>query len=238
MRMRQLSSFTFYVGISLLSWISSSLRLITGTDTFSRFRKFFYWSRPNYSLMHTTEGSVFLNNMENLLTDTSEVFVLILCGIPGCGKSTLAANLLNEVQTNDAISNKRWKILCQDVLGNRLRVLKTAKTCLNSNCNVIIDRCNFDVSQRAHWIQLAKEFRAKSICIVLPQATALDICIERAIARGNDGIHDINTNWCEVCGRMWRQYVPPTLAEGMDSILVYNSTIEIKTMLQNISLSI
>jgi len=46
----------------------------------------------------------------------SKAIMLVLCGLPGAGKSTLAASFSN----TDEILKRKWEVLCQDVLKSRL----------------------------------------------------------------------------------------------------------------------
>jgi len=46
----------------------------------------------------------------------SKAIMLVLCGLPGAGKSTLAATFSN----TDEILKRKWEVVCQDVLKSRL----------------------------------------------------------------------------------------------------------------------
>ena len=68
--------------------------------------------------------------------------MLILCGTPGSGKSTLASALLS----------RGWTVVCQDALGSRKAVERAARgALLLPNARLVVDRCNQDAAQRAHW---------------------------------------------------------------------------------------
>eukprot|EP01041_Mallomonas_annulata_P000348 gene348-620_t len=148
-----------------------------------------------------------------------KTFLLALVGIPGCGKSTFATSLIDELNKNDTFKTKSWKSYNQDVLGKRHNVYNGARAHLETRSSVIIDRCNFDVTQRSHWIKLAREYKATPICIILPHCTNVALCIERAYSRGNDGIHGIDVDWEKVCNIMKNSYVQPSLDEGFQKIL-------------------
>ena len=68
--------------------------------------------------------------------------MLILCGTPGSGKSTLAS----------ALRSRGWTVVSQDALGSRKAVERVARGALRRpKARVVVDRCNQDAAQRAHW---------------------------------------------------------------------------------------
>jgi ABC-type nitrate/sulfonate/bicarbonate transport system ATPase subunit len=67
--------------------------------------------------------------------------VVVLVGIPGCGKSTLSAAVTGSA------AGHNWRVANQDALGNRQRCEAVAMQHLLDPLeagSVIIDRCNFD----------------------------------------------------------------------------------------------
>jgi len=92
---------------------------------------------------------------------------------------------------------------------------------------VIIDRCNFDTSQRATWLQLAAEVasltgqRISTVCVVLPHATDVNYCVRRAMRRGIDDLHSVAAaDWRRIISRMASAYEPPSghAGEGFDCV--------------------
>lgn len=69
--------------------------------------------------------------------------VVVLVGIPGCGKTTFSQRLVDV----------GWARVSQDDMGgdrkkcerHMVRELKQAR-------HVVVDRCNFDAAQRKHWV--------------------------------------------------------------------------------------
>jgi hypothetical protein len=101
------------------------------------------------------------------------------------------------------------------------------KQTLELGGSIIIDRCNFDASQRGHWISIAKESADRKISVfglVLPNYDDVEFCSVRAFQRGDDGIHEAGTDWRKVCNRMKKDFQLPTLDEGFQGI--YYSTSE------------
>ena len=67
--------------------------------------------------------------------------LVVLVGMPGSGKSTFAEELISQ-------HPECWRRISQDVLGSRQRCIQRAKAELREGHHVLIDRCNFDESQR------------------------------------------------------------------------------------------
>ena len=162
-------------------------------------------------------------NMDSLnslayLSNKDQVLVL-LCGIAGSGKSTYARKFIGNLP---AEYRKKWTVSNQDALGNRQKVLSHARTALLAKKSVIIDRCNFDVEQRAHWIGLAQLFNISTVlCLVMPDYQNTNLCAMRAEERGNsDGIHGEDINWKGVCIQQSRSFQYPTLQEGYSGLFV------------------
>jgi hypothetical protein len=143
--------------------------------------------------------------------------VVVLVGIPGCGKTTMSTKV---------VSGTRWARVCQDELGNRKKVLIAAKELFASRddaddrkaIGVVIDRCNFDADQRLHWVELAEAVGAVKLCVVLPDADDVTLCTSRATERGDDGVHTGKEDWSAIVARMGRNYVAPSASERFDGV--------------------
>ena len=96
--------------------------------------------------------------------------VLVLVGLPGSGKTTLAARL-----------GGSWRVVNQDLLGDRQRCEQAACEALGVGQDVVIDRCNADRRQRAVWVQLAQRFGA--LVVGLQLSIPVEVCVARAEAR-------------------------------------------------------
>lgn len=71
------------------------------------------------------------------------VTIMVVTSNLGSGKTTFSTRL----------EDSGWgKRVSQDDLGSRAAVERTVVEELLAGRNVIIDRCNFDASQRKHWI--------------------------------------------------------------------------------------
>uniref|UniRef100_A0A7S4W113 Polynucleotide adenylyltransferase n=1 Tax=Ditylum brightwellii TaxID=49249 RepID=A0A7S4W113_9STRA len=109
-------------------------------------------------------------------------FMLLLCGIPGSGKSTIAKRLQKSMPY-------KYVRINQDNLGSLQLCEAKARQALANNACPIIDRCNFDREQRAHFISIAQEFDAPVDCLVLGVGSSslvtVEECIERCQKRTN-----------------------------------------------------
>ncbi len=157
-----------------------------------------------------------LRSQCNYAADSRRLMIL-LCGIPGSGKSTFARKLISSLPTDHQNS---WLHLNQDALKSRNMVIDRTLLGLQEQKNIIIDRCNFDVAQRIHWIELAQQCPMYLIlCVVVPNFGDVDLCSQRAFIRGNsDGVHDEETNWQMVCKRMKQEFSYPSESEGIHCI--------------------
>lgn len=135
--------------------------------------------------------------------------MIILCGLPGSGKSTIAEAIRDRYE---------FVRVNQDDLGSKKKCIKVAETALREGKSVVIDRCNFDPSQRKTWIDMAKHLKVKSIKVV-DLIVDPEVCIARAIERKNhptlSGEEAVNN----VVRKIDKVFVKPTLAEGVDSIV-------------------
>jgi predicted kinase len=137
--------------------------------------------------------------------------VLLLVGPPGAGKSTIAENICTQCPN--------WKRISQDRLRSRGACIEACIENIRLGHSVVIDRCNFDKQQRAHWIKIANQHRLK--CYALIVDTPHRVCIERAVNRlGHEGGVD--------CSQMPRAkvesdaYQKPKQTEGLAWIFAWS----------------
>ena len=70
----------------------------------------------------------------------------------------------------------------QDSLGNRRKCERACARAFERGDRVVIDRCNHDRSQRAHWTRILEKCgggRAVAVWLTTP----VDSCVERVLAR-------------------------------------------------------
>jgi predicted kinase len=102
--------------------------------------------------------------------------MLMLVGIPGSGKSHFASQL------EQAVPNKYVRVN-QDTLGNRYRCEEMTRQVLARGICPIIDRCNFDESQRRYFLDIARNYNVPVDCVVfdIPK----EECVRRCETRRN-----------------------------------------------------
>lgn len=129
--------------------------------------------------------------------------VIILVGLPGSGKSWFASQL----QRGDS----RFVRINQDTLGTRKKCEDSCCQALSRGRCVVIDRCNFDSSQRQHWVDIAKQFGLPCHCIVFNYNK--EECIRRCKERvGHETINYGNA--AMVVRGMAKKFRPPLPHSG------------------------
>lgn len=194
-------------------------------------------TRNKMSSTNKPENYYVNGNMDSLSTLSSltrgDQMIVLLCGIAGSGKSTYAKKFMGNLQPD---YRKKWAVSNQDALGSRKKVLSHARTALLAKKSVIIDRCNYDVEQRSHWVNLAQEFNISTLlCLVMPSYRDSWLCASRAEERGNsDGVHEEGVNWRGVCIQMARGFQYPTLEEGYTGLFICNNDQDLDTFANTI----
>lgn len=151
---------------------------------------------------------------------SSPLLLVVLVGIPGSGKSTLANALVSTAPQPPA--GRRWCRVSQDVLGNRRKCIAVAERALGNGEHVLVDRCNFDQTQRAHWLGLRGPRPDLKLAVYLPVPPAE--ARRRVLNRGahEGGVDTLSMSDQKIAGivaRMQDDLRPPSTAEGFDEVL-------------------
>jgi len=168
-------------------------------------------------------------------------YVIILCGLPGSGKSSFANQLCHR-------SPNKFEYINQDKLKTRKKCLTRLRSALSRKKIPIVDRCNFDVSQRDHFYNTSmyeehfcensgRQINVQGVDIITfhpprhannnTERQHVDACIQRCQARSNH--ETINAqNAKSVVQRIYSQFEMPTRNErewrNMFHLNVLNAT--------------
>lgn len=133
--------------------------------------------------------------------------VVVLVGLPGCGKSWYAEKL----------SKEGYIVINQDTLKTRDACIMQVLVALSKNQNVVIDRCNVTKSQRKWWISLAKERKAQLECVLFEPHVDLS-CQNAEKRKGHPNFPTDPDKIESIIRKFYESYEPPTEAEGFESI--------------------
>ena len=90
-----------------------------------------------------------LRNYNMSTTPQQPQCLILLCGLPGSGKSTVARLL-------EAANTQYVRVNQDDLGGNRRRVEARVRQVLAAGQSPLVDRCNFDAAQRRRFVQLVR----------------------------------------------------------------------------------
>jgi predicted kinase len=143
---------------------------------------------------------IFFDNFESESLGITSLEIVVLVGIPGSGKTTLA---LNSYPNHERIN--------LDALHTRNREDEEISKALANGRDLIIDNTNTTKKSRSKYVQMAKLFgvSVKAIYLNCP----LELAIERnALREGKGRVPDSAVRF------YYRVLQPPKLAEGFDRI--------------------
>ncbi|KAJ1456614.1 AAA domain-containing protein [Pelagophyceae sp. CCMP2097] len=137
--------------------------------------------------------------------------VFVAVGLPGAGKSSFFEAHL---------ASHGVERICQDILKTRAKCEKRTAAALAAGRSVYIDRTNYDVVQRAHWLRLAREGGAR--CVALLFSANKGTCTRRCAARPvhEGGLDSRDAKKCgAIVGRFSGMQRPVTAAESFHETL-------------------
>mmetsp|Transcript_20655 Transcript_20655/g.30692 ORF Transcript_20655/g.30692 Transcript_20655/m.30692 type:complete len:187 (+) Transcript_20655:36-596(+) len=157
-------------------------------------------------------------------SSTNNVYLVIVCGIPGCGKSTFAKKVYS--------TQPGWLVVSQDDLGSRQAVEKAMETALRKEVSVLLDRCNVNKKERAQWVRLARNNATN----VIVEAVYLDVpveeCKQRVKKRQGHATLSDDQDTDSVIDRFARTVQPPQQREGFANIYSIRDQSEMTKVLQ------
>jgi len=153
--------------------------------------------------------------------------MLIMVGVPGSGKSTVANRLIN--------MNNNWVRVNQDEMKTRKACENVARDSLKRGKSVIVDRCNFDFQQRNVWIKIASEFSVTDIrCMYFK--IPLHICKQRIVVREDHPTIPSGDSGIQIIDNFSNQFVPPSTLEGISQILTVTDDDDVELAISNLAM--
>ena len=132
--------------------------------------------------------------------------IIIMCGFPGSGKSTIALNIYGQ--------HNNYVIVSKDLYKSRLMTI--IKQSLKKKLSIVVDNTNIDLKNREIYIKVAKENNIPIKCIHVN--TSLNLCkhlndMRLEISQGKiNKVPDIAYNVLN------KKYSKPELKEGLSKI--------------------
>lgn len=146
-------------------------------------------------------GKLVIGYAQNGIDATQRVVVLV--GLPASGKSTVAK----------IMESKGWVRVNQDELGNRKACKRAMQEALQAGKSVVVDRCNFDKSQRQVWVELAHEHGIGEVeCVLLD--VKKDVCHKRAVRRKYHPTIKNASDASKAIEGLYKKFVAPDKNEG------------------------
>ncbi|KAJ1672848.1 hypothetical protein EV182_006371, partial [Spiromyces aspiralis] len=130
--------------------------------------------------------------------------MLVLVGLPGCGKTSFSRRMV--------VHTKNWVIINQDEMGSRSHCEQSAAKHLKEGKNVVIDRSNFDEDQRKVWVKIGHDFGCPVDALFFD--IDVKVCKERVKARKGHPTGVEGKFGAEVVARFDRLMTRPTTYEG------------------------
>lgn len=145
------------------------------------------------------------------LDRTNDQDIILFCGPPGAGKSTLYWKSLKPLG---------YARINQDLLKTRDKCVQAAKEHLQEGTSVAIDNTNADPATRTVWVELAKEFGISIRCVWFK--TPLQVCEHNNAVRALN--ESLNPESRLVLPKMAftsfaNRFKPPSVKEGFQDII-------------------
>ena len=150
----------------------------------------------------------------------------LLCGIPGCGKSSLAKSLSGYIISTDQLRKFLWddeSVFKYDKLVFRL-IEMIAKYMLSIGKDVIIDSTNITINSRKKYIDIARRYGAKVT------VHWVDCQVDKAIEQ--NALRERNVPEVVIYS-MNKSFQPPNIDEGIDTIMIYHPDLGLESVIES-----
>lgn len=142
---------------------------------------------------------------------------ILMCGIPGSGKSTYAERLAAEenfvVHSSDKIREELGDINDQSRNEEVFKLLhKRIKTDLSNGKNVCYDATNLNRRKRMAFLREIRKIPCKKICVLV--ATPIEVCLALNFSRDRQVPE-------EVMSRMYKNFQMPSTSEGFNKVIIH-----------------
>jgi predicted kinase len=142
---------------------------------------------------------------------------VMLCGLPGSGKSTYAERLAVEedfiIHSSDNIRAELGDVNDQSKNEEVFNLLhQRVKSSLNNMHNVLYDATNLNRRRRMAFLRELKNIPCRKICVLV--AAPWEVCLAQNSARDRQVPE-------EVMERMYKSFQMPSTCEGFDEVIVH-----------------